>query len=346
MKNIYVVRPTGFNIGNHVIFAGLRKLLKTVNAQDINFISIPASGKYDRFGKPGLSAGSIHEINQYGDGVIVGGGNLLENGELDIDIQALNALRVPLMIMGVSWGRIYDEKGLLVERTDSLPSSKIESLLNKASIVSVRDASTHSFVSKFREDVHIDGCPSINIEAQDSSGGLDSKQILIPIRNPNLMNVLPVYQNQVTDDIKNLIRFIRSLGFSPLLLCHDHRDISFASLFENVEYRYEESVPSFLNLIKSSSVIISYRLHASLPSLVLGKPTINISYDERALSLMHYHQGSSLNLNMMDGSIMSGVENFFATLNVNWQLPNEISASFERSRLLQNKLSDNFKRLL
>ena len=93
MKNLYIVRPTGFNIGNHVIFAGLRKLMNREISDNVNFISIPASGKYDNFGKPGLTAASIHEINQHGDGVIVGGGNLFENGELDIDVQALNALR-------------------------------------------------------------------------------------------------------------------------------------------------------------------------------------------------------------------------------------------------------------
>ena len=43
---------------------------------------------------------TIYEINQYGDGVIVG--EIFENGELEVDINALETLEVPMMLFHLS----------------------------------------------------------------------------------------------------------------------------------------------------------------------------------------------------------------------------------------------------
>jgi len=301
MRNIYVIRPTGFNIGNHVIFAGLRKLVSQSVDERFNFISIPASGKYDNFGKPGLTTSSVHEINQYGAAVIVGGGNLFENGEIDLDIQALKSLRVPMMILGVSWGRIFDSTGQLVERTDSLETQKLRQLLESAAFVSVRENTTLDYVRRFRTDARADGCPSLFIDDKSFYSELNtSNNVVIPIRNPNLMNIMPKFQNNVTNEIKEIINIIKFLGFTPMLLCHDHRDISFASSFTDVPYLYEESVPGFLKIISNAKAVISYRLHATLPSMLFGVPTINISYDERATALMEFLGAERLNLSLFE----------------------------------------------
>ena len=37
--------------------------------------------------------------------------------------------------------------------------------------------------------------------------------------------------------------------------------------------------------MKQASIVVSYRLHATLPSISFGTPTVNIVYDERAKSL-------------------------------------------------------------
>jgi hypothetical protein len=53
----------------------------------------------------------VHEINELGDGLIIGPGNLFENGAQGLDAQALSALRVPTMLFSVSTGRIFDRTG-------------------------------------------------------------------------------------------------------------------------------------------------------------------------------------------------------------------------------------------
>jgi exopolysaccharide biosynthesis predicted pyruvyltransferase EpsI len=345
MKNIYVVRPTGFNIGNHIIFAGIRKLFRENSEHSLNFITIPASRKYDNFGKPGLTASSIHEINQYGDYVVLGGGNLFENGELDVDSSSISALRVPLLILGVSWGRIYGRDGALTPRTDSISDDKLKSLISRAALVSVRENSTLEKVSSFRDDCQVDGCPSINISTEafrKSKSSLGSSVVLIPIRHPNLMNIMPIHQNQVASDIYAIISHIERRNLKPILVCHDHRDISFASLFQGTPYIYEESVSSFLSLISNVKAIVSYRLHATIPSLVLETPTLNISYDERAQSLLTFHKAERLNVNMLGENVVSRVERFLDDVVEGWDFPKATKDSFIESKEMQKNLIRQF----
>ena len=286
MKNIYVIRPFGFNIGNHVIFDGLKQLIAKVFQEPINIISLPATNKYNSLGKSGLTADSIYEINQYGDGVIVGGGNLLENGELEINEFAIQALRPPLMVAGISWGNVYDRFGRLVPRTDSLPDSKIRALMEKSSIVLVRDIPTkeHLELQQVRS-VSVGGCPSLFLTKPSKNQKLEGATLL-SIRHPALMSISPFHQSRVRNDIRELYRFFKAQNTSLQLLCHDHRDISFASSFPECEYHYTEDSNHFLSMIASADSVISFRLHSFLPAVVYKTHAVNLSYDQRAASAL------------------------------------------------------------
>ena len=286
MKNIYVIRPFGFNIGNHVIYEGLKNLLLSSFNEPINLISIPATNKYNSYGKAGLTSDSIYEMNQYGDGVIIGGGNVFENGEILIDESAVKALRPPMMIIGVSWGNIYSEDGKLVPRTDSLADSKIKALIDASKIVFVRDEATKSHLNTL-SDIKVTNasCPSLFIKPEDYPKR-KSNEILLSIRHPALMSISPYHQSRVRHDIKILHEYVSKSGKELKLLCHDHRDISFASSFPECEYYYFEDTLDFLKSIANAQAVITYRLHSFLPAIVLGTHAVNISYDQRAASAL------------------------------------------------------------
>ena len=108
MINLFCIRPKGFNVGNDASYLGMQHFVYKAFGEVINLITLPATFKYESQGKAGLTAKTIYEINQYGHGVIIGGGNLYENGELDVNLDALSALEVPLMIFSVSRGRVYN----------------------------------------------------------------------------------------------------------------------------------------------------------------------------------------------------------------------------------------------
>ena len=291
MFNLFVIRPYGYNIGNHVIFSALKNLIKNNFHEDLNIISIPASSKYDSNGNSGLTSSSIHEINQYGHGVIIGGGNLLENGELDIHPEALKALRPPLMLFSLSWGRIYDSRGDLNLRTDSISEKNLETLLNLSKVNVARDLTTKSYLESIsKSKISLGGCPTLffNQEIQQSKfdGIKENKVALVSIRNPSLMSITPNHQSRIKPHIKKMCMHLKDLGYKPILLCHDHRDISFASSFEKLNYLYSENVEEYLNILKFSSLLITYRVHSFLPAIGFKIPSINIEYDERSSSLV------------------------------------------------------------
>jgi len=79
-------------------------------------------------------------------GVVVGGGNLYENGELDARPGALEALDVPMMLFSLGHGRIYNRRGELVPRTDAMDRSVVRMLNDKAAFSLARDDSTMRFL--------------------------------------------------------------------------------------------------------------------------------------------------------------------------------------------------------
>ena len=164
MINIFCIRPKGFNIGNDIIFLALRHFIYKSFRQVVNLISLPAVSRYESQAKAGLTARIIHEINQYGHGVIVGGGNLYENGELDVDTNALLQLEPPMMLFSLSSGRIYNRVDNLVHRTDAMPPAVIAALNTKASFSMTRDNRTLEYLKNLGcKNAVCGGCPTIHL---------------------------------------------------------------------------------------------------------------------------------------------------------------------------------------
>lgn len=302
--NIFCIRPKGFNIGNDVIFVSMRYFLEKALGYSPNIISLPATSRYETTREAGLTARTIHQINQYGDGVIVGGGNLYENNELDVDLNSLKMLQVPLFLFSLSRGRIYSRNYDLIDRTDVMPDQKIMALNSAAAVSSARDKATEKYLKNIGcDNVKLSACPTIFLDRIESYfPSISQKQrdlTLISVRNPSLMNIPLDKQAQVYNDIWEIIEFLRSRGHNPVILCHDQRDIAFAASFIGIEYLYFEEVYKYLSALRECRLNVSYRLHSTLPALAYGTPCIKISYDERGLSLVDTLGYGSWNIDMM-----------------------------------------------
>jgi polysaccharide pyruvyl transferase WcaK-like protein len=305
MITLFCVRPKGFNVGNDAIYMGLQYFLYKAFGQIINLIPLAATSRYESQAKAGLTAKTIYEINQYGHGVIVGGGNLYENGELDINLEALKTLEVPMMLFSLSRGRIYNRQHSLVDRTDVMADQTLLALNQQANYSLTRDQATYNHLQRIGfHQCQIGGCPTIfldrildrlpQIPERDQAG------VLIAVRNPNLMSIPLKKQSQVRSDILAIIDFLQHEGVQDVrLLCNDHRDIPFAASFVGIDYIYTGDVYSYLALLRSCRLSISYRLHATLPCIAFSTPSIKISYDERAISLMETVGLAEWNIDMI-----------------------------------------------
>lgn len=350
MTTLFCVHPRGFNIGNDAIHVALRHMLTESFGRVVNLISLPATSRFEAHGKAGLTAQTIHEINQYADGVIVGGGNLFENGQLDVDTHALHALEAPMLLFSLSRGRIYNRTGKLVERTDVMPDSVIRALTQRAVATAARDRATFEHLGAIGCDrVLLAGCPTITLGEIASrlppTPEADEGSVLLSVRNPSLMNIPLSAQAAVRPLIERLIETLTARYDAPVrLLCHDHRDIPFAATFRGLDYVYTGDVYSYLGLLRSCRVNVTFRLHSALPCFAFGRPAVHISYDERARSALETVGMGTWDINMMDGRTLEQVEDRLERLHelpaivdqarsARWsQLRGVMSSSIERFR--------------
>jgi polysaccharide pyruvyl transferase WcaK-like protein len=312
MLNLYSVRPKGFNIGNDAIFIALGHFIRGAFTQPFNLITLPATTRYESQRKGGLTAQTIYEINRNGGGVIVGGGNLYENNELEIDAVALQALSKPLMICSVSRGKVYDENRQLVDRTNVMPDDKIRLLHSRAQISLSRDIATTEYLGHIGCNTSLGGCPTLFMNEIPQHFvpmlGNERTDALISIRSPNLMSIPVRRQYETRDVVIQLLDLLKIKGYKNVkLLCHDHRDIEFANSIPDVQYFYTDDVYTYLTLLRNTGVCISFRLHAFLPCLSFDIPAINISYDQRSLSMMETIGMTDWNIDFLSDNVVNEV---------------------------------------
>lgn len=313
MKNLYSIRPKGFNIGNDAIFIGISHFIRKAFKESFNFITLPATTKYENQRLGGLTGKTVYEINRNGHGVIIGGGNLYENNELDLDNVAIDALDKPMMVFSVSRGKIYNNEHKLVDRTNVMPDAKIKKLHEKVDISLSRDIATYEHLNSIKCENILGGCPTLFMDEIPQHLvpmlGSEKTDAIISLRSPSLMSIPISSQYEVREKIQNIISLLKGKGYHNIkFLCHDHRDIEFANSFKEIDYFYTDDIYTYLTLLRNTKLNISFRLHSFLPCLAFGIPTIKISYDERALSLVDTIGMDEWNINYLYDDVLKEVE--------------------------------------
>jgi polysaccharide pyruvyl transferase WcaK-like protein len=304
MTLLFCVRPTRPNIGNEVIYRATSDLLHSVFGPDTSIVVVPA---LSAGGLGGLTASQVYDMNRLADGVVVGGGNLFENGELTLNPRAVDCLQVPMMLIGLSHGRIYGRDGELMDRTDSMPPEAIERLGRKASVTMVRDRASKRMLDDLGlDDVQMAGCPSMFMTPPPSRAAHDGR-ILVSIRHPSRMCVPPQVQWRVMDDLRRLLAALKQAhGDTVHLLCHDYQDLDFANAFPDTPRLYFDDVDRYLEALKTCRFNVTYRLHAFLPCLALGSASIHLSYDERGREMVATAGMGEWDIDMLRESDLTG----------------------------------------
>jgi hypothetical protein len=281
--NLFFVRPTTRNIGNDIIAYASARLVREVFGAGVNIVNIPAL-RGPQFG--GLVARQVHDMNRLADAVILGAGNLLENGQVSYEAQAVDALRPPMLMMALSHGRVAGRDGELEARTDSLHPNIIRHLAERSVRTVVRDEASRSILGELGVDAIVGGCPTLFLppspESQVSSG-----DILISVRHPLRMTVPPPLQWRIAEDLRRLIATLRSEFRRPVrLACHDYIDLEFAAGFPDASPAYFDEAAPYMEALRGCALHVSYRLHGFLPCLAFGTHSIHLSYDERGRSML------------------------------------------------------------
>ena len=279
-------------------------ILQSVFGNTVNLVSLPAAGTGSVKGA-GLTAKTIYEINCLADGLIIGPGNLFENGGLDVDLTALAALRVPTMLFSVSAGRIFDNAGKLTPRTDSMSPDKVAAICRSASLILVRDKASQEHLAAIDcNNALIAGCPALFLGgASLPFPYLESElahSILISVRHPKLMSVPYQVQGRIHSDLRRLLDRLKKQKADVRLLCHDYQDLAFARMFPDVPMLYTEDPYRFLSWLRSCRLNITFRLHAFVCCLAMETHSIPFTYDERTMSLIETLGMSEWGINVFE----------------------------------------------
>ncbi len=334
-KLIFHVTPhggIGLNIGNFAISKAIRSLINEINP-NINILTIDA---YSNKKLTGLNKQVIHEANLYGAGIIVGGGNLYENNELIVDKNALSSLQVPLVLLSISIGKIYNNKFQLTRRTDVMPDTTITHLHKHCSFSLSRDIATFKHLKSLKVRNHKLGlCPTLFLNEYFETPGrlstLGKNEVLLVIRNPELMNIPLSAKPKIAQLILDTYQKYKKKNNNVKIICNDTRDISFVKSLGINDLVYTGVIDEYLARLKNASLVISFRLHASLPCFSFGTKCINLSYDERSQSLME-----SIGLKNWDIPV-------FKYKNLNEILGKRIS-NINKFKIYRKKLDQNLKK--
>lgn len=287
---VFVVRPATSNVGNDLIALGLDGLLAARWPGGVEIVSLDAGGP-GRGAKPaGLTPRSVHDANLLADAVIAGGGNVVENAALHVDLRALAGLQVPLALLALSSGRVRGRDGRLHLRTDAMPRDHLLALCARADPVVVRDTATLALLHGLGvDDAVVGGCPSTLLGRYATLPPADPSvagTALLSVRHPELMSVPHAERARVPQDVARLAAHLRRRYDDVALLCHDYRDLAFAASLPDVRALYTEDARELLGWIRGCAVQVGYRLHGFLGAVACGVAAVHVSYDERGAAMV------------------------------------------------------------
>jgi polysaccharide pyruvyl transferase WcaK-like protein len=295
---VFLVRPTTRNIGNDLIAHATAQLFYEAFGDDTNIVSVPALVG-PQFG--GLVPRQVYDMNRLADAVVIGGGNLFENGQISYDARAVDALRPPLMLMALSHGRVAARGADLQPRSDALRPDAIQHLVRRSSVALVRDRASQDLLREMGAAVEVGGCPTLflppNSSEQPADGG-----VMISVRHPLRMSVPPPLQWRIADDLRRLIAALGAEFGGPVRLsCHDYIDLEFAAGFPEATPVYFDDVERYMAALRRCRLHVSYRLHGFLPCLAFGVHGIHLSYDERGRSMLSTLGAEACEVDLLTG---------------------------------------------
>lgn len=290
--------PHTYNIGDHFVILSIRKYLKEYLP---NALFIPKASAGNRgWGKPArLQGENINFSNEYADAVIVGGSDQYNNWDLRIKKDEINKLIPPLYMIGLGASSKKINEGPYIEHESLYEDIRITH--EKARLSSVRDNFTKRFLdSSGYADSVVTGCPAMHLFNEEFHLNKDGKVALtfpFPVirkRNREL------YTN-LTRKIERLLTRLKDMNLSPVIVCHDDRDVITAQTnFPSEKIFFSNYPEEFIDFYKEISFVVGSRLHASIFCSGLGKPFININIDFRGQAFSETFKLENWNLNIDD----------------------------------------------
>jgi hypothetical protein len=301
MRIAHIFPKHDTNTGDHFVQMGIRQLLQG-KLRDFEYV--PLSNKRDcpDPSEPlGITRESVALINSC-DLLVIGGSNLYEvvnnTWGVVVEPEALEALRVPVLLIGIGSGWSFAYPRFPVLPADA--ADQIRRLHERAVGSSVRDDLTARVLSRQGiGPVTVTGCPAgfLGREPLKPVGRGIVGVPFVPRRMYSAVSMSPAYRRSatyrrrrlITVFFHGLIAALREESLETRVLVHDAADLPLAEKLFPGGYVYDRDANRMLDAIRECDVIVGFRLHSVIAGLGYGIPAIPVLLDGRNAAFAETH---------------------------------------------------------
>ncbi|HWE96594.1 MAG TPA: polysaccharide pyruvyl transferase family protein [Tepidisphaeraceae bacterium] len=285
------------NVGDPLVARAIRAAVRR-HFGEVEFVDVPVNDRYPGNDRTlGLRGDNIDRANEQADLVIVGGSNLLEarkprrhglfgkkgNWGVYTDVESLNRLRVPMLLLGMGTGSSF---GKSIRPYHPPALDEVRLMFKKAFASAVRDVTT---VDKLREiGVHTEctGCPVTFLTDLPVAPADPGLPLMVSFPPPRIVERVGgrAYLRAAMD----YVEWLHEHGRQVVVTLHDMGDVGPAKEWvpPGVEVFCTPNLDELIARFEQSCGVIGFRLHAALLGLGLGKPVIPVGVDWRGLAFI------------------------------------------------------------
>lgn len=277
--------PQHANVGDAFVRDGIRKLIRA-NSPAAEFVDFPVNKSRQTDAAFGVIGDNVLRNNREADIVVIGGSNLYQcrkSGRWGVHttLEDIKKIRKPILLIGLGAGSSFGNR----ERPCPQAAAEQIRLLNSIAIASsVRDVLTARFLDSLGvNDYQITGCPATFVFDHPLTF---SHSLLVAISFPPArFRKRRLVFHSLIRAIRKYIGHLHALGLTPVVTCHDQRDVHLARhiLEGDAKIFWSDRTQDYYRFYSNCRIVVGFRLHASIISLSLGVPFIPVHFDYRGL---------------------------------------------------------------
>jgi polysaccharide pyruvyl transferase WcaK-like protein len=293
--------PRTRNLGDHFVQIGITRMIRELVPEAVFELHDVNSRGLEKVNY-GLSRTAIERANKEADLIIVGGSNLYEGAlgwpwGVDLDLEALEELRVPLFLMGIGTGSSFDSP---LHKPSARAKLEIKALNERAVLSGARDVTTLEWLHELAvTKAKLMGDPAtfiFNYPLRQTDVG--SVLVTIPPRRiwNSKRQFWKVHTNgrAIFSSLAKLTRTLLEKGEQVSVVCNDQRDLPVAQRLFGKWLPEPVVCPAtaeeYFQLLSKSRAVVSGRLHTAVVAFSLGIPFLLIDIDQRTHGFLRTYQ--------------------------------------------------------
>lgn len=282
--------PKTRNVGDHFVQRGIERMFRAL-VPDATFtlFDINSRGSNETYG---LTRATVERANREADLIVVGGSNLYEGGwrwpwGVHLEAGALDALRVPLFLLGVGTGSAFLSR---THRPSARARREIRLLNERADLSGARDVLTLGWLRALGVTrAELTGDPATFIFNRPAR--LAGRRVVLTMPPRRFWSgrdqffKVRLYGRAMFRGLAALARALESAGREVLVACNDPADLSLARSLCGASFAGRIVCPAtpeeYFGLLAESRAVVTGRLHTAVVSFSLGIPFLLLDADRR-----------------------------------------------------------------